>query len=80
MVGPRRMLAVSAARLIETNRIGPLPDAPLLAKVRSLAKPVPVTLDGPLGNGAAAPGAYLLVGLVGRALKEGPRREQSQAA
>ncbi len=58
MVGPRRMLAVSAARLIETNRIGPLPelnlgDAPLAAKVRSLAKPVPIVLDGALGNGQA---------------------------
>ena len=53
MVGPRRMLAVKAARLTETNRIGPLPDSPLTAKVRSLAKPVPVTLDGPLGDGAA---------------------------
>ena len=58
MVGPRRMLAVSAARLIETNRIGPLPDlnqgdAPLTAKVRSLAKPVPIVLDGALGNGQA---------------------------
>jgi tRNA-specific 2-thiouridylase len=52
-VGPRRLLAVSAAQIIETNRIGPLPDAPLLAKVRSLAKPVPVTLDGPLGDGAS---------------------------
>lgn len=27
-------------------------DTPLLAKVRSLAKPVPVTLDGPLGDNA----------------------------
>lgn len=53
-VGPRRLLAVSAARLVETNRIGPLSDAPLHAKVRSLAKPVPVTLDGPLGGGAEA--------------------------
>lgn len=52
-VGPRRLLAVSAARIIETNRIGPLPDAPLLAKVRSLAKPVPVTLEGSLGDGAS---------------------------
>jgi tRNA-specific 2-thiouridylase len=52
LVGPRRMLAVSAARIIETNRIGPLPAAPLTAKVRSLAKPVPVTLDGMLGEGA----------------------------
>ena len=53
-VGPKHLLAVGAARLVETNRIGPLPDAPLTAKVRSLAKPVPVTLDGPLGDGAAA--------------------------
>ena len=55
LVGPRHLLAVGSARLIETNRIGPLPDvtasAPLTAKVRSLAKPVPVTLDGPLGDG-----------------------------
>lgn len=58
LVGPKRLLAVSAARLVETNRIGPLPevfgpDAPLSAKVRSLAKPVPVTLAGPLGDGAS---------------------------
>ena len=51
-VGPRRMLAVSQATVIETNRIGPLPDIQLTAKVRSLAKPVPVALDGPLGDGA----------------------------
>ena len=51
-VGPKRLLAVSAARLVETGRIGPLPDMPLTAKVRSLAKPVAVTLDGPLGGGA----------------------------
>ena len=50
-VGPKRMLAVASAEVIETNRIGPLPDAPLTAKVRSLAKPVPVTLEGPLGDG-----------------------------
>jgi tRNA-specific 2-thiouridylase len=50
-VGPKRLLAVGAARLTETNRIGPLPGAPLTAKVRSLAKPVPVTLEGPLGGG-----------------------------
>jgi tRNA-specific 2-thiouridylase len=49
--GPRRMLAVGAARLIETNRLGPLPDAVLTAKVRSMAKPVPITLEGPLGGG-----------------------------
>jgi len=50
---PAAMLAVSAARLVETNRIGPLPAEPLMAKVRSLAKPVPVTLDGVPGDGAA---------------------------
>ncbi|MFM5916180.1 MAG: tRNA 2-thiouridine(34) synthase MnmA [Novosphingobium sp.] len=52
MVGPKQMLAVSSARITETNRIGPLPDAPLTAKVRSLAKPVPVAIDGPFGDGA----------------------------
>jgi tRNA-uridine 2-sulfurtransferase len=52
-VGPKRMLAVNAARLTETNRIGPLPAEPLTAKVRSLAKPVPITLEGSLGDGAA---------------------------
>jgi tRNA-specific 2-thiouridylase len=51
LVGPKAMLAVSAARLAGTNRIGPLPDAPLTAKVRSLAKPVPVTLEGLPGGG-----------------------------
>ena len=52
VVGPRRLLGVAAARITETNRIGPLPEAPLTAKVRSLAKPVAITLDGPLGEGA----------------------------
>lgn len=52
-VGPKRMLAVNAARLTETNRIGALPGEPLTAKVRSLAKPVPVLLEGALGDGAA---------------------------
>lgn len=50
-VGPKAMLATASARLTETNRIGPLPDLPLSAKVRSLAKPVPVELDGSLGDG-----------------------------
>ena len=53
-VGPKRLLAVTEARIGETNRIGPLPDKPLTAKVRSLAKPVPVELDGPLGEGRSA--------------------------
>lgn len=55
LVGPKRLLAVGAARVIETNRIGPLPAAeagmPLLAKVRSMARLVPVTLEGSLGQG-----------------------------
>ena len=52
--GPRRLLAVGAARLTETNRIGAMPTGPLTAKVRSLAKPVPVTLAGGFGSGADA--------------------------
>jgi tRNA-specific 2-thiouridylase len=53
-VGPKRLLAIGAARIVETNRIGPVPDGPLTAKVRSLAKPVPITLSGSLGDGATA--------------------------
>ena len=53
LVGPRAMLAVASARIVETNRIGPMPDGPLTAKVRSLAKPVPVTVEGMLGDGAS---------------------------
>lgn len=53
-VGPKRMLAVESVELIETNCIGDIPDMPLTAKVRSLAKPVPIILEGPLGNGAAS--------------------------
>ncbi len=53
LVGPRAMLAVASARIVETSRIGPMPQAPLTAKVRSLARPVAVTLDGALGQGAA---------------------------
>ncbi|KQM22324.1 tRNA 2-thiouridine(34) synthase MnmA [Novosphingobium sp. Leaf2] len=51
-VGPRRLLATASAKVIETNRIGPMPQGPLTAKVRSLAKPVPVSVDGTLGDGA----------------------------
>lgn len=50
-VGPKRMLAVESAEVIETNCIGTIPEgAQLTAKVRSLAKPVPITLEGPLGG------------------------------
>jgi tRNA-uridine 2-sulfurtransferase len=51
-VGPRRLLAVGRATIVETNRIGFLPEECLTAKVRSLAKPVPIVLEGPLGDGA----------------------------
>ncbi|MGE3691379.1 MAG: tRNA 2-thiouridine(34) synthase MnmA [Novosphingobium sp.] len=51
LAGPRRLLAVASARIVETNRIGPVPDGPLTAKVRSLAKPAPVTFEGSLGEG-----------------------------
>ena len=54
LVGPKRLLAVRSARITETNRIGPLPAGPLTAKVRSLAKPVPVTLEGSFGEGSEA--------------------------
>jgi len=54
LVGPKRLLATASARIVETNRIGPIPQGTeLTAKVRSLAKPVPIALDGPLGDGAA---------------------------
>ena len=53
LVGPRHLLAVRSARIVETNRIGPLPAGPLTAKVRSLAKQVPVTIDGGFGEGAS---------------------------
>ncbi len=52
-VGPKRLLAVETAEIIETNRIGPMPGTQLTAKVRSLSKPVPVALEGPFGDGAA---------------------------
>ncbi|MEQ1495700.1 MAG: tRNA 2-thiouridine(34) synthase MnmA [Novosphingobium sp.] len=52
LVGPKRLLAVGSARITQTNRIGQRPTGPLMAKVRSLAKPVPVKLDGAFGQGA----------------------------
>ena len=52
LVGPRRLLAVRSAQIIETNRIGPLPSGPLTAKVRSMARQAAVTLSGELGGGA----------------------------
>ena len=46
VVGPRRALAVEAARLSGLNWLGGDRDAPLTAKVRSMAKPVPARLQG----------------------------------
>ena len=55
LVGPRAMLAVGAARLVEINWIGALPcGEALTAKVRSLAKPVPVVLESDGQQGGAA--------------------------
>jgi tRNA-uridine 2-sulfurtransferase len=46
VVGPKRALAVSAARLSECNWLAGVEGRPVLAKVRSLAKPVPARIDG----------------------------------
>lgn len=46
VVGPKRALAVSAARLADINWIGEGQREGLTAKVRSLAKPAPVRFDG----------------------------------
>ena len=48
VVGPRRALAVAAARLSEVNWLGPPPtaDLPLMVKVRSMARPAPARFDG----------------------------------
>ncbi len=46
VVGPRRALAVGAARLSDINWIGGDHTGPLTAKVRSLAKPAPAMLQG----------------------------------
>lgn len=46
IVGPKAALAVTAARLSEPNWLGAVENRPLLAKVRSLARPVPARLQG----------------------------------
>jgi tRNA-uridine 2-sulfurtransferase len=46
VVGPKRALAVGAARLVEPNWLGAVEGRAMMAKVRSLAKPVPAQLDG----------------------------------
>ena len=46
IVGPKRALAVSAARLVEPNWLADVQGRRVMAKVRSLAKPVSATLYG----------------------------------
>ncbi|PTQ12776.1 tRNA 2-thiouridine(34) synthase MnmA [Sphingomonas oleivorans] len=46
VVGPKRALAVGAARLSDVNWIGGAYKGPVTAKVRSLAKPVPARFEG----------------------------------
>ena len=46
VVGPKQALAVSAARISAPNWLGEAQGVPVMAKVRSLAKPVPATLRG----------------------------------
>ncbi len=45
-VGPREALAVGAARVVDANWLGEVQGRPIMAKVRSMAKPVPARLDG----------------------------------
>lgn len=46
IVGPKRALAVSAARLVEPNWLAAVEGCKVMAKVRSLAKPVPARVEG----------------------------------
>ncbi|MFM7028604.1 MAG: tRNA 2-thiouridine(34) synthase MnmA [Chakrabartia sp.] len=46
IVGPKRALAVSAARISEPNWLAQVQGRPIMAKVRSLAKPTPAVLRG----------------------------------
>ena len=46
VVGPKRALAVNAARIVEPNWLSDVQGCQVMAKVRSLAKPVPATING----------------------------------
>jgi tRNA-uridine 2-sulfurtransferase len=46
IVGPKAALGVAAARISEPNWLGSVDGRPVLAKVRSLSKPVPAILRG----------------------------------
>ena len=71
LVGPRRLLAVAAARIVDTNRIGPLPDAPLTprsARWRSRCR------SGSTGDWAAAATRPSALSSPNTALPRGRRR------
>ena len=46
IVGPREALAVDAARVVDANWLGDVQGRKIMAKVRSMAKPVAATIDG----------------------------------
>ena len=46
IVGPREALAVDAARVVEANWLGDVTGRRLVAKVRSMAKPVAASIEG----------------------------------
>lgn len=46
IVGPRAALAVPAARIIDANWLSEIGNRPVMAKVRSMSRPVPARLDG----------------------------------
>ena len=46
IVGPRAALAVPAARIIDANWLCNIGNRPVMAKVRSMSRPVPARLDG----------------------------------
>ncbi|WP_380873323.1 tRNA-specific 2-thiouridylase MnmA [Sphingomonas sp. DBB INV C78] len=46
IAGPRRALAVAAARISDVNWLGEGFDGPMTVKVRSMAKPAPARFDG----------------------------------
>jgi len=46
IVGPREALAVTAARVIDANWLADIADRPVMAKVRSMSRPVPARMDG----------------------------------
>jgi len=46
IVGPREALAVQAARVIDANWLADIADRPVMAKVRSMSRPVPARMDG----------------------------------